>query len=136
MVAVMCERLCIFEIASRCFMQYSNINPVFSKGLPHPADVVEAASLAVSHLDPCLCPLFAFARCRMCPSHPRTTTFGSLFQKNCCCLVIHVCVCVYVCVSASVSVCLFVCLCLCLLCVFMCGVFMYSCVCVHAINIS
>ena len=125
-------------------MQYSNINPVFSKDLSHPADVVEVASLVVSHLDPCLCPFglefIAFARCRMCPSSLHSTTFGSLFQKNCCCLVIYVCVCVcvYVCVSASMSVCLFVCLCLSVsvLCVFMCDVFMYRCVRVHAINIS
>eukprot|EP00731_Ephydatia_muelleri_P029060 Em0020g704a len=38
--------------SKQVFMQYSNINPVFSKGLPHPADVVEAASLADVPLPP------------------------------------------------------------------------------------
>ena len=38
--------------SKQVFMQYTNSSPVFSKGLPHPADVVEAASLAVSELLP------------------------------------------------------------------------------------
>ena len=43
------------RVSREVFTSYTSKHSVFSSAKPHPADIVEAASLAVSTRCPCLC---------------------------------------------------------------------------------